>query len=205
MENEIKNKISSKYEYKTPIIIDKKISLRKTKSSGNFSFKSTESSSFKTPHNTKTNKEVKNAINHSNSLSNKKLLNKVNETKNKISLKITKEIMYQKKNNTIENNKKNKKDVKKEILENSIKKVKLKSNSSNIIPLPSNKNSSSPHITNKIKEKISGISPRLMKNKPFLYENDKTKEDLIKEFKNHNESFIKDKERINKNILIILF
>ena len=204
MENEIKKKISSKYEFQTPKIINKNLSLRKTKSSGNISFKSTESSSFKTPCNIKTNKDNKyfsnkNAINHSNTLNNKKLINKVNETKNKISLKISKDNMYQKKNNTIETNKKNKEENKKELIENSIKKVKL-SNSLNIIPLPSNKNTISPRLTNKIKEKINGVSPRL-KNKPFLIENDKTKENSIKEIKNQNKSFRSNKETINKNIL----
>ena len=205
MENEIKKKISSKYEFQTPKIINKNLSLRKTKSSGNISFKSTESSSFKTPCNIKTNKDNKyfsnkNAINHSNTLNNKKLINKVNDAKNKLSLKITKENMYQKKNNTIETNKKNKEENKKELIENSIKKVKL-SNSLNVIPLPSNKNSSSPRFTNKIKEKIHGVSPRLIKNKPFSMENDKTKENSIKELKNQNKSFMNNKETINKNIL----
>ena len=206
MENEIKKKISSKIEFQTPKPTNKNLSLRKTKSSGNISFKSTDSSSFKTPRNIKTNKDNKyfsnkNTINHSNTLNNRKLINKVNETKNKMSLKITKENINQRKNNTIENNTKNKEENKKELIENSIKNVKLKSNSLNIIPLPSNKNSSSPRFKNKIKEKINGVSPSSIKNKPFSLENNNTKENSIKEFKNQNKSFMNNKEIINKNIL----
>ena len=157
MENNSKNKISSKYGFQTPKTINKKTSLKKAKSSGNILTKSFEPfPSLKTPMNIRNtkNKEFNNtnSINvkkHLRILTDQNLNNKVNQIKINLSFKLSKEKNHL--NTTIEkkNGVNSKEEKKIEKNSNKINESKLSASKSlNIIPLTLKKFSGSPKIFN---------------------------------------------------------
>ena len=154
MENNSKNKLSSKYGFQTPKAINKKTSLKKVRSSGNMLKKSFENfPSLKTPMNMRktTNQKfnISNSINtqnHLNTVTEQDINNKFKKIKINFSFKLKKE-----KNLFNQNNKNkfelNKKEARKIENSNKINKPKLTiSKSLNIIPLPSKKYNGSPKI-----------------------------------------------------------
>ena len=193
MENELKNKTSSKILYQTPKASNKKICLRK-KNDLNQSFSSLKSSlSAKVKENRELIIPHKNTTNHLNTPNNKKVLNKVKEENKKFPLKITKENMH--KNDkyllkNIRNNIEGDNDI--------INKQKIKSKSLNIIPLPTKKKPTFPKKLSQDTIKKERYSPQLKKNKSFTIIDKKERKSDLKCLKNN---FIKDKEIINKNIL----
>ena len=157
MENNSKNKISSKYGFQTPKTINKKTSLKKAKSSGNILTKSFEPfPSLKTPMNTRNakNKEFNNtnSINvkkHLRILTDQNLNNKVNQIKINLSFKLSKEKNHLNGNIENKNDVNNKKEIKIEKNSNKINESKLSASKSlNIIPLTLKKFSGSPKIFN---------------------------------------------------------
>jgi len=193
--NDIKHKNSKKAGFQTPKMINKKISLKKNKSTGNILTKSSDSfSKLETPLSARNLKNKQhNYIKHKdtlNNMNNKKILIKIKEEKSKNPLTIAK--------NSLIKNDKNIKEDKNKI----INKQKLISKNLNIIPLPIKKNSETIKNSNKIFIKNIKSSPRLL-NKNQLF-TDKRENNQLKsktEPKNSNKDFIKDKEKINKNIL----
>ena len=192
--NDVKNKNSKKTGFQTPKIINKKISLKKNKSTGNILTNSSDSfSKLETPLSARNPKNKEhNYIKYKdtlNSINNKKILIKIKEEKNKNPLTITK-------NSLIKNDKNVKED------KNKINKQKLITKNLNIIPLPIKKNSETIKNSNKIFIKNIKSSPRLL-NKNQLFTNKRENNQLKSktEPKNSNKDFIKDKEKINKNIL----
>ena len=189
---DIKNKNSPKLEFQTPKIINKKITLRTTKSTGNIFTKSKDSfSKIEAPlsarnqknkeHNYIKNKDTLNNIN------NKIILNKIKEEKNKNPFT---------ENAIIKNNKNLKED------KNKISKQKLESKNLNIIPLPIRKNSDTIKNNNKTCIKNIKSSPRLLnKNQSFTNINENNQLKSKTKLKNSNKNCLKDKEKINKNIL----
>ena len=178
MENNSKNKISSKYGFQTPKIINKKTSLKKVRSSGNMFTKSFECfPSLKTPMNTKKDKNkefnIKNSINsqsHIRTLTEQSLNNKIKKIQINFSFKLTKE------KNQLNQNNQNKKEINnKDTKKIEINKPKLNiSKSLNIIPLPSKKYTGSPNIlcdssSPKILRKTNSL--KSIKNKSLENEN----------------------------------
>ena len=171
MENNSKNKISSKYGFQTPKLINKKTNLRKTKSSGNILAKNFEHfPKLKTPMNATRNKHkefnIKNSIyqqKNSYNLTEQNLINKVKNIKINFSLKLSKE------NIKLKHNNKNKDDINnKETNEKKINKPKLNlSKSLNIIPLPVKKYSGSPKILSK-NNSLKSITNKSLKNETNL-------------------------------------
>ena len=171
MENNSKNKISSKYGFQTPKLINKKTNLRKTKSSGNILAKNFEHfPTLKTPMNATRNKHkefnIKNSIyqqKNSYNLTEQNLINKVKNIKINFSLKLSKE------NIKLKHNNKNKDDINnKETNEKKINKPKLNlSKSLNIIPLPVKKYSGSPKILSK-NNSLKSITNKSLKNETNL-------------------------------------
>ena len=180
MENNSKNKISSKYGFQTPKLINKKTNLRKTKSSGNILTKNFEHfPTLKTPMNATRNKHkefnIKNSIyqqKNSYNLTEQNPINKVKNIKINFSLKLSKENIKLKQNN------KNKDDINnKETNEKKINKPKLNlSKSLNIIPLPVKKYSGSPKILSK-NNSLKSITNKSLKNETNLK---KEKEEINK-------------------------
>ena len=157
MENNSKNKISSKYGFQTPKTINKKTSLKKAKSSGNILKKSFEPfPSLKTPMNARKtkNKEFNNtnSINvkkHLRILTDQNLNNKVNQIKINLSFKLSKEKNHLNGNIENKNDVNNKKEIKIEKNSNKINESKLSASKSlNIIPITLKKFSGSPKIFN---------------------------------------------------------
>ena len=171
MKNEITNKIHSKNEFQTPKIINKKQSLRKTKSSSNIISKNSESLSLsKIPLSARTHIKqksnyVKNKIetnpNYSNNdkINEKKIFKRlipINRNKNsfKISKKENDKIIKNK--NSI--NKEDKKCDKKE--KKIVEKINKVNNKLNIIPLPIKRISGSPPSSHKFMSRNCNYSPK---------------------------------------------
>ena len=175
------NKHPSKNIFKTPKITNKKISLKKTKSSGNLLNKSSESfSKLKTPfiENKQKNKNNNICIPKKNSSKNfNDLNNKPKIEKEKLKIKL---------------------DKNKNADKNTLNQKKIISKSLNIIPLPFKKNITSNKMLNKTLEKNDRYSPRIIKkNKSFSNKNSDFHEKEKKEKKNIS----KNGEKINKNLL----
>ncbi len=196
MENNSKNKISSKYGFQTPKVINKMISLKKVRSSGNMLKKSMECfPSLNTPMNMRKNKNQQfnknnsiNTQNHLNTLTEQNINNKVKKIKINFTFKSTKEKNQFNKNKFEINNKEAKKF---EINSHEINKPKLSNSKSlNIIPLPSKKYTGSPKFLN-----TSG-SPKILNKTNSL-------KSIKKGLENENNlKSGKEKEIINKIILI---
>ena len=192
MENNSKNKISSKYGFQTPKVINKMISLKKVRSSGNMLKKSMECfPSLNTPMNMRKNKNQQfnknnsiNTQNHLNTLTEQNINKKVKKIKINFTFKSTKEKNQFNKNKFEINNKEAKKF---EINSNEINKPKLSNSKSlNIIPLPSKKYTGSPKFLN-----TSG-SPKILRKTNSL-------KSIKKGLENENNlKSGKEKEIINK-------
>ena len=170
----------SKNIIKTPKILNKKISLKKTKSSGNLLNKSSESfSKLKTPF-----IESKQKNKNNNYIPKKNSTKNFNEVNNKE--KIEKEKL------------KIKLDKNKNADKNILNQKKINSRNLNIIPLPFKKKITSDKMLNKTLEKNDRYSPRIIKkNKSFSNKN----ENIHEKEKNEKKSINQKGEKINKNLL----